>query len=539
MYKKLLSMMLALAMIAGLVACGSGGDHDSTPPNSSPSGEPSASGSMESGEYGDIIFGLNASWGSLCPLLASAKVCQMVNDNLFEPLIVNGTEDLVYRAAKSIDVLDDGLTWVVHLQEGVTWTDGVPCTAEDWVWTLETITNPEIGVYPTTGHYSLMAGTDGTGCRVEGEDLGAVYVDDYTFELHWKNPLSLAAFSGMYCKNYRAWPKHLLEDIPVAELTANEFWSHPVGNGICVFADEPVVGQELVLKARDDGFYLGDPQFNQLVYVVVDSTNAVNALATGEIDTYYMITDADDLASVRETEGIYMQSVNTGTMYALELNNEKYDTKIRQAIDLLIDKNLIVSALCPDNGYAVADNVNPLSPYYLPYESAVDVEGAKALLDEAGWNYNDTITVYCAAPRETLAIMIQQMCAQAGLKIEIQTGDTTAIYADMRSGNIDAVLAGWTMYFTPVLNSTDYKVGAGSMCHVTNPQYTEILEELGFCDDEARKAELMKEWQELNRSDVSSIFIYYITDEIPVADHISGISSGGFNHSWEFVSLPK
>ena len=42
------------------------------------------------------------------------------------------------------DVSDDQLTWTFHLRDGLTWSDGVPITAQDFVWTSNFIIEHDI-----------------------------------------------------------------------------------------------------------------------------------------------------------------------------------------------------------------------------------------------------------------------------------------------------------------------------------------------------------------------------------------------------------
>ena len=38
----------------------------------------------------------------------------------------------------------DGLTWTFHLRDGLTWSDGEPITADDFVWTADFIMDNDI-----------------------------------------------------------------------------------------------------------------------------------------------------------------------------------------------------------------------------------------------------------------------------------------------------------------------------------------------------------------------------------------------------------
>ncbi len=120
------------------------------------------------------------------PFNNTSTYASLIIDALYEPLVAAG-EDLEMRAAESIDISEDGLVWTVHLNPEVVWSDGEPVTADDWVWTFQTITNPELGV---------------------------TLIDEYTFEMRWKEATYLDEFAGTSAGHFIALPRHCLEDIP-------------------------------------------------------------------------------------------------------------------------------------------------------------------------------------------------------------------------------------------------------------------------------------------------------------------------------------
>ena len=44
-------------------------------------------------------------------------------------------------------ISSDGLTWTFHLRKGLTWSDGVPLTAHDFVWTADFIMANDISAW--------------------------------------------------------------------------------------------------------------------------------------------------------------------------------------------------------------------------------------------------------------------------------------------------------------------------------------------------------------------------------------------------------
>ncbi len=548
--KKVLAMLLALTMAFGLVACSSSTDSSSdgaVEVTETEAAETEAEAEAEEStdevtEWGDLVWGFSGSWNTLFPPSTTNQMGVLVYNFLWEPLVQLTETGFAYRAAENIDIEDDGYTWYVTLRPDVTFTDGVPCTAEDWVFSLNMLTDPDFGVYNFSGQMSIIAGTNDMGQRIDGEEFGVEYIDDYNFVIRFSQPMSFATFCGTYTNHFKAYPKHLLEDIPIDEISTCDFWSHPLGNGICVFVDEPVAGEELILQARSDGFYLGDPKFNMITFRVVDRTNAANALMNGEIDTYYASLENSDIEMLEEqADNLYIQSFEgSGSWYSIIVNNERYDANVRKAMDLMIDKQLLCDALYSGKAIPIGDSGMPGADYYIPYEDTVDVDAAVALLEEAGWDFdNDVLTIGCSESTENVAIMIQQMCAEGGMQIKIETGDLTTFYAEMRSGDRDAVIASDSMYYTPLIKASELATGPASMTHATNPEYLELCNTIAFCTDHDEEMELYAQLLELLRAECPEVYLYFVPAEIPVNNRISGFNYGMLNLPWEWVVLPE
>ena len=72
----------------------------------------------------------------------------MVVKTLYSPLWMYNEDGVNYFLAESYDISDDALTVTAHLRKGVTWSDGEPFTAEDVVFTFNTIANePSASAY--------------------------------------------------------------------------------------------------------------------------------------------------------------------------------------------------------------------------------------------------------------------------------------------------------------------------------------------------------------------------------------------------------
>lgn len=498
--KRVLSLFVS-AMVAASVLAGCGGG--SAAPASSAAAETkgdssvetTAAGTDESGEK-VIVYGLSTSWNRLMPYDLSAMNTVIPNDKIFDRLVYLTDDGIGMRAAKDIKVEDDGKTFVITLREESKWHDGEPVTSEDWLWTFQTVSDPEFtGV--SKSYLSFFTGTDGTGSVVDGETLGVEAPDPYTLVLHLKEastPESLFSPNNWYLP---VMPKHLLKDIAPADLNDDEFWTHPIGSGPCKFVSE-IAGTELVLEANDD-YYLGRPQFDKLIYKVVDTASAPTALLAGEIDTCFGPLSTDVALSLDGQNGLHADKMNGASGNSVvALNNELFPEKVRKAFSLAIDKELIVQSVYHGAGQVTESYLLPTSKYAnndLP--KGRDVEKAKELIAESGFDTSKTYTLGTSKSSEQMAVIIQQNLAEIGVNIELVTGEGATLMAQARSGEIDSMMLGFTTNSSPLYMMAHMNSETPNYSRLTDPEFYEWQVKISGEQDEAKRIEYAKEAQEV------------------------------------------
>ncbi len=285
--------------------------------------------------------------------------------------------------------LKDQTVFTVHLRKDSKWHDGEPVTAHDWEWTFKTMAKPEFEGYGSRGFLTQFAGTDGSGTG----DIQIKAIDDYTLEMHLKNPTTPEAFFGSYSYYYYVLPKHLLEDIPVDELGTCDFWDNPIGSGPCKFVSEKP-GYEVVLEAYDD-YYLGRPQFDKLIYRVMSEETLSSGLLAGEFDVgWNTVTAEEALESLDGKNGLHADLVDNKINIQMVLNNEKFGPEVRHAFELAIDKQLIVDSVLKGYGEPVCSALMPSSPYYnKDLKVEYNPDKAKKMLKEANFDFSQTISL--------------------------------------------------------------------------------------------------------------------------------------------------
>lgn len=295
---------------------------------------------------------------------------------------------MVPRLADYWDVSADGLTYTFHINKDAMWHDGQPVTADDVVFSFD----------------SVMAEESLSVRRSSLVNALASYrkIDDKTVELVAVD--RLATFVDDTAAQFGILPKHIWESVPFAEFgtdpgNTGQDPSRVIGSGPFRFIEW--VQNDHVTIARNDAYWNPDamPVIDQFISrVVADPAASVQSLRTGESDIAGI--PATQVAAIRQSNPeLNVVDFDTFRFQYYEFNLDESralpfrDVKVRQALMYALDRDLIVETVF--QGLATrADGTQPvLSIAYAPDRIntiyTYQPEKASQLLDEAGWVDSD------------------------------------------------------------------------------------------------------------------------------------------------------
>jgi len=291
-----------------------------------------------------------------------------------------GQPDGESGVCKSWEVSDDQLVWTFYLNEGLTWHDGEPVTAEDAVFTYNYIIENDIAAFIT-----FLGGVD----RAE-------LVDEYTFQVICNEPVANLLMLWFICL-----PEHVWGDMTAEEATVT-FQNDPpcIGNGPWQVT-EWERNDYLKMSAFRD-WHDGGPTVDELYYVLYQNGDTmVQDFLNGNLDAIYQFPPAqfDKVASAEGVEAIKYTFANwdyvgfncyegpSGGHPAL------LDVDFRRALEYAIDRDNIVANAYAGNaipGYTFMPPDTWSNPDYswAPDESQrrdYDPDLANQMLDDGGY----------------------------------------------------------------------------------------------------------------------------------------------------------
>jgi peptide/nickel transport system substrate-binding protein len=313
------------------------------------------------------------------PLLAQYnQVDQDLTALIFNGLTRPGLNgELQPDLAHSWTVSEDGLTYVFKLRQDVRWHDGQPFTADDVIFTIGLMQDPDFPGVPYLGELWRT---------VTVEKL-----DDYTVRFRLPEPFPAFADNT----SMGILPQHRLKGMFARDLLNHPFNLKPVGTGPFRL-DE--VNTEFARLSANPLYFGAKPRLAYLKLSFYPSIEAViRAYQSGEVEAISHIP-AQTMPQVQSIESLNLHTARLSGYQIIYLNLQDperspffQDEQVRQALLFGLDRQVVIDQAL--NGQALIAN-GPILPWSWAYDAGqpvfnYDPGRAAALLDEAGWRDSD------------------------------------------------------------------------------------------------------------------------------------------------------
>ena len=477
MKKKVLSALLCAAMAGSMLAGCGGSKSDSKEADKSATESTKAASDT-------FTFAIGGDTGNtLNPITADDRWGLMTCHMVYSPayyIYQDGTIDWIL--AESMDASEDGKVYTMKLKEGLKWSDGEPLTADDIVFTFNSINDMKQNLY------------------VGGEPIKVEKVDDTTVTFTLAEP-SASVVELLSAETFIV-PKHIFEG--KGSFDVNMLEDKVVGSGPYML-EEYKTGEHLKF-VKNPNYANGEANIDTVVYRIIENSDTAGlALQKQEVDALSVTVDQVD--TFEGDDNFTVSKYSEGRVSYLRLNSvapSMKDKDYREGIFRALNRDEIMTAAFTSEDYY------KLGYTFLPYSSSYytedgvekwdqDIDKAKKLTANGAKSLK-LCYVEESTEQKNEALTIQAELKAVGIDVELcgvnQAAYMSAAY-DPESTDYDMFLGAYVMgidpdTFAPLFDSTK-----DDMMNFHNADIDAKFNEAATTLDDSKRKELYSELQVL------------------------------------------
>ncbi len=524
--------MLTLSDV--LVACA---PTAATPEVAAPEGEkaPAPTPKKKGGE-------LTAGWAGTAEIrtLDPAQINQVLQFQITSNVLSGLTHinpDLTAEGDLAVDweVSEDGLEWIFHLREGVTFHNGDPFTADDVVFTYNRSKDPDQSIHS----------------RVLSNVQDVQKVDDYTVKIILEKPQASLLVKTLERSSGRAMT--IVNRRALEEMGTEQYGLTPVGTGPFRVVEHQL-GQGVVLERFEDYYDPERPKLDKVTIIPIPEPEPLAAaIEAGDIQLIGGNAPAAELIDRFEANPDLVVSQITGPGFQAlwinpwrdpykvpdfnkpveELKKEK-GFMVRLAIAKAIDRQDLIKRALFGRGQPAFGTVNPAMRFYFDTsinetsEQRFDLEEARRLLAEAGYPNGEgfptlKLMVTPAGKREG-EIISDILKKNLNINIELDIKDFPVLIDHFDSMDFDLLRIGSGGDYDPddalvdwmqtesKFNGPNRDKETMAFGFFSDKEVDELIEQERVETDLERRKELVQKANKITSDKVAAAFLYHPLD---------------------------
>jgi dipeptide transport system substrate-binding protein len=456
-----------------------------------------------------------------------------------------GSTEVEPGLAESWDVSADGRVFTFHLRHGVKWHSNKTFkptrdfNADDVIFSFERQWKDDNAYHKVSGGgYDYFA------------DMGMPKllkslerVDDYTVRFTLAEPQ--APFLANMAMDFAAIQSKEYADALLKAGKPELIDQEPIGTGPFEFVQYQ---KDSIIRYRAfPGFWGQKPLVDSLVFAITkDPAVRLAKLRANECQIAPYPNPAD-LPAIKADASLTLLNqfgLNIGYLAFNNLKPPFTDKRVRQAINMAIDKKAILEAIYQGAGQPAR---NLIPPSMWSYNNAVedwkyDPAAARKLLDEAGVPKEFETDLWAMPVQRPynpdarrMAEMMQSDLARVGIKAKIVSYEWGEYRKRVQNAEHSMALLGWTgdngdpdNFFVPLAGCAGARVGGGSASKWCNKAFEDLIQKAATLTDQAARTKLYEQAQVIMHEEAPFYFIAHSVVYLPMRKEVTGFQMSPF-----------
>jgi oligopeptide transport system substrate-binding protein len=464
--------------------------------------------------------------------------------DLFEGLTTETAGgDVVPGAALRWNISRDARTYTFYLRRGLTWSNGDPLTAEDFVYSLRRAASPETAATAARMLLPIQNAREVLVGELPAEELGVSLLDEHSLQITLTGPTPY--FLGLLT-NPIAYPVNRgnLEEFGDQFSRAGNL----VSNGAFVLT-EWAPRSEIVLE-KNPAFREADRTIVERVHYlpIEDQSTEVKAFRSGEIDWTNEVPNNQFKWLQKNYPGELVVSPWMGSyFFGFNLTQEPFidNPSLRMALTLAIDRQILVDKVAQfgeQPSFSLVppgmDGYVPFVPEYADWTQEERDHEARRLYEQAGYSEERPLRVEIryntSENHKKMALAVASMWKQTLGVITTLVNEEFRVFLQNREQKVVTRVfrAGWISdYNDPYSFLELFRTGHGRNDYgYSNRTFDTLLDEIGTERVRARRERLMFEAERVLITDNVIIPIYtYVTKRL-VSKQLRGWQTNVMDH---------